>query len=110
MNEPNAADRTDRESELWRLAERARAHESVADAFVAKSFTDLLVVVDLEADRERVPPELLSLFESHGCEGANNVYDRDAEDGSSAGGFDGATRHQFVDSETRGEHQSYVVD
>ena len=110
MSDTNAADRTDRETELRSLAERARADESVADAFVAKSFTDLLVVVDLETDTERVPPELISLLESHGCEGANTVYDRDAEDGSSAGAFDGATRHQFVDSETRGEHQSYVVD
>ena len=101
---------TDREAELRDLAARAREHDAVADAFIAKSFTDRLLVVDLAPSEGAVPPELITLFEDHGCYGANEVYDRESDDRSSAGAFGGATRHQFVDSETRGEHQSYVVD
>jgi hypothetical protein len=101
---------TDREAELETLAERACEYDAVADAFIAKSFTDRLLVVDLESDESEVPSGLIALFEEHGCYGANEVYDRDEADGSSAGTFADTTRHQFVDSETRGEHQSYVVD
>jgi len=99
-----------REATLRELAERARDHDAVTDAFVAKSFTDLLVVVDLAPGERTVPAELVDLFESHGCLGANEVYDRESDDRSSAGGSDGGDRHQFVDTETRGEHQSYVVE
>ncbi|MFA1611839.1 hypothetical protein [Halobellus rubicundus] len=99
---------TDREAELERLVERARQHEAVADAFLAKSFTDRLVVVDLEAG-ESLPRELVTLFTSHDCYGADEVYDWDGED-SSAGEFGDATRYQFVDQRTRGEHRSYVAE
>ncbi|WP_311173713.1 hypothetical protein [Halobellus ordinarius] len=101
---------TDREAELETLAERACEYDAVADAFVAKSFTDRQLVVDLESADSDVPSDLIALFEEHGCYGTNEVYDCDAADGSSAGAFGDTTRRQFVDSETRGEHQSYVVD
>jgi len=101
---------TDRESTLRELAGRAREYDAVADAFLAKSFTDQLIVVDLRGDADSVPAELVALLEANGCYGANEVYDRDADDGSSAGAVGGADRHQFVDTETRGDHRSYVVD
>lgn len=100
----------DREAELRELAAQARDHAAVADAFLAKSFTDRLLVVDLESGTAEVPRGLVSLFEAHGCYGANEVYDRDGDGGSSAGTFGGRERHQFVDTETRGDHRSYVVD
>lgn len=99
---------TDRETELEALVERARQHDAVADAFLAKSFTDRLVVVDLEAD-ESLPRELVTLFASHDCHGASDVYDWSQGD-SSTGEYGEATRYQFVDQRTRGEHRSYVVD
>jgi hypothetical protein len=102
--------RADRETELRELAARARKFDAVEDAFLAKSFTDRLLVVDLNAADRTVPDELVSLLEAYGCRGANEVYGRDGETRSSTGAFGGATRHQFVDTETRGEHQSYVVE
>lgn len=99
----------DREAELRELTAQARDHAAVADAFLAKSFTDRLLVVDLDSGNQ-VPSELVALFADHGCYGANEVYDRDDDGGSGAGTFGGRERHQFVDTETRGEHRSYVVD
>ncbi|QCC49241.1 hypothetical protein [Halobellus limi] len=110
MSDSQVDEEGEREATLRRLAARACDHDAVANAFVAKSFTDLLVVVDLEPDESGVPTETVDLLESHGCRGANEVYDRAAEDRSSVGESDGAARHQFVDTETRGEHRSYVVD
>jgi len=101
---------SDRDSRLRELAARACEYDAVTDAFLAKSFTDQMVVLDLGADAEAVPDELVALLEANGCYGANEVYDRDAADGSSAGAVGGADRHQFVDTETRGDHRSYVVD
>lgn len=109
MTDSNEHRSDDRGAELRELASRARDHAAVADAFVATSFTDQLLVVDLESTTEGVPPGLVTLFAEHGCYGANEVYDRDG-DGSDAGAFSGRERHQFVDTETRGEHRSYVVE
>jgi hypothetical protein len=110
MGDPIDGRSTDREKELRALVSRAEAHDTVADAFLAKSFTDRLVIVDLESGNQHVPRSLRELFEEHGCRGANEVYGRDGADGSAAGTFDGRERHQFVDIETRGDHQSYVVE
>lgn len=101
---------TDRDSELRELAARAREYDAVADAFLAKSVTVRLIVVDRRSDADAVPEELVALLEANGCHGANEVYDRAAADSSSADTVDGADRHQFVDTETRGDHRSYVVD
>jgi hypothetical protein len=100
----------DRESSLHELAAQAREYDAVADAFLAKRVTDRMVVVDLRADAEGIPEELVALLEADGCYGANEVYDREAGDRSSAGTVGGADRHEFVDSGTRGDHRSYVVD
>jgi hypothetical protein len=96
-----------REAELQRLVEELCEHPAVVDAFVAKSFTDRLVIVDTRLD-ETVPEELLERLTTHGCEGSESVY---GEDGGPtfAGDVGDATRHHFVDVETRGAHQSYVM-
>lgn len=41
---------TDREAELRDLADRLRRRDAVADAWLAKSFTDRLPVVDVRTD------------------------------------------------------------
>jgi hypothetical protein len=99
----------DRTAELRRLAADVREDAAVADAWLAKSFTDRLLVVDLTT--ETVPDHVRERLHEHDCYGANEVYDTDAGDASFAGVVgDDATRHQFVDVRTRGDHQSYVVE
>lgn len=99
----------DRTAELRGLAADLRECEAVADAWLAKSFTDRLLVVDL-AGGERVPDALRERLQAHDLYGANEVYGTDAGDASFAGAVGDATRHQFVDVQTRGDHQSYVVE
>ncbi|AZH25961.1 hypothetical protein [Haloplanus aerogenes] len=99
---------TDREAELRQLVAELREHEAVDDAFLAKSFTDRLVIVDI-GDGEGVPAEVTDRLAQY------DVREPDEADGFDAGGsFAGdvgnATRHHFVDVRTRGSHQSYVVD
>jgi hypothetical protein len=100
---------TDRAAELRRLVARLSEHEDVEDAYLAKSFTDRLLVVDLRADAP-VPPELVDRLAEHDLYGANEVYDREGADRSFMGEVGGANRHHFVDVRTRGDHQSYVVE
>jgi len=99
----------DRETELRSLAASAADHPAVEDAWVAKSFTDRMVVVDVRAGAD-LPAEIEGRFAECDLRGANDVYDTGAGDDSFAGEAKGAARHQFVDTRTRGEHQSYVVD
>ncbi|MFB6083230.1 MAG: hypothetical protein ABEJ94_03170 [Halorientalis sp.] len=101
----------DRTAELRQLAADLRERETVVDAWLAKSFTDRLLVVDLRTDAD-VPEDIRERLHDHDLYGANEVYDTDERDASFAGtvGDDDATRHQFVDVRTRGDHQSYVVD
>lgn len=100
---------TDRAAELRDLVEEIREHDAVDDAFVAKSFTDRLVVVDLHCDQP-FPEALESVLRDSGLRGANTVYADDDTDRSFAGSVGNTTRHQFIDMQTRGDHQSYVVD
>jgi hypothetical protein len=100
---------SDRETELRRLADEIAEHDAVDNAFVAKSFTDQLVVVDCKAG-EGFPEAIETRLREHGLAAANDVYATTDGEGSSAGAVGEATRHQFVDTETRGDHQSYVVD
>jgi hypothetical protein len=99
----------DRKTELRTLASRLREHDSVHDAFLAKSFTDRLVVVDV-GENESLPPEIHELLAEHDLRGANEVYGDGEERVSFAGAVGEAIRHQFVDLWTRGDHQSYVHD
>ncbi|WP_157525808.1 hypothetical protein [Halorientalis sp. IM1011] len=98
----------DRTAELRRLATDLREHDAVEDAWLAKSFTDRLLVVDLRTGS--VPAEIRERLEEHDCYGANDVYETGEADASFAGSVGDETRHQFVDVQTRGDHQSYVVE
>lgn len=98
----------DRESEIERLVDKIDESESVADTWTAKSFTDLLLVVDVR-EGEALPAEFEELLAEHGFRGANEVYET-TEQGSFVGSVPTGTRHQFVDVQTRGAHQSYVVE
>lgn len=91
---------TDREAVLQDLAD---------NAFIANSFTDRLVVIDLKGDAE-LPQTVEESLRDHGLRGANAVYATGDLNCSFAGGFGDVTRHQFVDMETRGDHQSHIVD
>ncbi|TQQ80090.1 hypothetical protein [Halonotius roseus] len=99
----------DRATELRRLAADISDHDAIDDAFVAKSFTDQLVVVDCKTGKE-LPDAITERLRDRGLDGANDVYATTDDEGSAAGAVGDATRHQFVDTETRGDHQSYVVD
>jgi hypothetical protein len=100
---------TDRTAELRELANRVQECDVVDDAWVAKSFTDQLFVVDL-AEGEQLPAAVTEQLAEYGLRGANEVYGTDAPDTSFMGTLDDGSRHQFVDTQTRGDHQSYVLD
>jgi hypothetical protein len=100
---------TDRRTELKELADRISEYDSVTDAWLAKSFTDRLLVVDVRTDQE-LPPAVERLLAEHGLRGAHEVYETDGPDSSFMGGYGDASRHQFVDIQTRGDHQSYVLE
>ncbi|WP_348611219.1 hypothetical protein [Halobaculum rarum] len=98
----------DRRDELEDVIAGLRAHDAVADAFIAKSFTDRLVIVDIDGPDE-VPPDVVDHLADHDLRGADGVYsDREAQ--SFAGSVGDTTRHHFLDMQTRGAHQSYVVE
>jgi len=98
----------DREAELRELTAELCEHDAVTDAFLAKSFTDRLVIVDID-DTDGVPDDVEALLAEYDLHGADEVYGND-ERGSFAGEVADGTRHHFVDVRTRGTHQSYVVD
>jgi len=100
---------SDREAQLRRLAAELSDNQAVEDAFTAKSFTDLLVIVDVRR-QETVPEDIVERLADHDCYGADRVYGDDAENHSFVGDVGEGTRHHFVDVRTRGSHQSYVVD
>lgn len=100
---------TDRRTELRELVARVRERDAVEDAWLAKSFTDRLLVVDVAADAS-LPADLAEELADYDLRGANEVYGTDADRQSFAGTLGDATRHQFVDVRTRGDHQSYVLD
>lgn len=100
---------SDRETEIRDVAATLREDDAVANAFLAKSFTDRLLVVDLHGGRE-IAGEHAELLATHGLVGANEVYAEGDDGASIAGAVGETTRHQFVDVQTRGDHQSYVVD
>jgi len=99
---------SDREAELHELTTDLREHKAVTDAFLAKSFTDRLVIVDID-DTNGVPNDVVARLAEYDLRGADEVYDNDGR-GSFAREVANGTRHHFVDIQTRGSHQSYVVD
>lgn len=97
----------DRETAIQRLLDSLREREAIADAWTAKSFTDLLLIVDVR-EGETLPGDVETMLAEQGFRGANEVYDT-SERGSFVGDVPTGTRHQFVDVQTRGAHQSYVI-
>jgi len=98
----------DRDAAIRRLLDSLADRSEIADAWTAKSFTDRLLVVDVREGHD-LPDGVERTLAEHGFRGANEVYET-SERGSFAGDVPTGTRHQFVDVETRGAHQSYVVE
>jgi hypothetical protein len=99
----------DREVALREIAEDLRERESVADAWLAKSFTDRLFVVEL-TDDESLPSAIENELVEAGLRPYNDLHDVPAMDAAFAGDLDGAKRYRFVDVQSRGSLQSYVVE
>lgn len=99
---------SDREATLRQVTAELAEHEHVADAFLAKSFTDRLVIIDV-TDSDVIPGELTDRLADHDLRRASEVYGDD-DRASFAGDVGDAIRHHFVDVRTRGTQQSYVVE
>ena len=99
---------SDRDDELQGLVARVAGLDPVADAWLAKSFTDRLFVVELDPGTS-FPDGLRRTLADHDLYGCNAVYDLEDDDDSFVGTLAGNDRHHFVDVRTRGEHQSYVI-
>lgn len=99
----------DRRADLKALIERLEEHDDVRDAWLAKSFTDRLLVVETAPDSD-LPPTVEQTLLDANLRGADEVYDADAADAAYAGQLADGKRYRFVDCECRGELQSYVVD
>jgi hypothetical protein len=99
----------DREVALREIADDLVEREAVADAWLAKSFTDRLFVVELQADEE-LPVPIREELLTAGLQPYNDLHDVPAVDAAFAGDLAGARRYRFVDVQSRGSLQSYVVE
>lgn len=100
---------SDRATELRRLAQEIADRDGVTDAWTAKSFTDRLFVVEVPPG-ETLPEAVEREIVAHDCRGADEVYEMDGVDGPDfAGDLEDGRRYRFVDVQSRGELQSYVV-
>ncbi|KAA9395950.1 hypothetical protein Har1130_15175 [Haloarcula sp. CBA1130] len=100
---------TDRQAELRTMAGELTDNAAITDAFLAKSFTDRLLIVDVR-DGEPVPTAVVDQLADRDLLPADEVYGEAAATQSATGDVGDATRHHFVDVRTRGSHRSYVVD
>jgi len=98
-----------RSAKLRELAEALTEYDAVRDAWTAKSFTDRLFVVEVEPGDE-LPEEVRERLETHGLQGYNAVHDTGIENTAFAGSIADGDRYRFVDTETRGQLQSYVIE
>jgi hypothetical protein len=96
---------TERKAELKQLTTELEAHDAIESVFLAKSFTDRLVILDITG--ETVPADVKERLADHDLRSAEDVYDGGS---SFTGDVGDAARHHFVDIQTRGSHQSYVVE
>ncbi|GCF15153.1 hypothetical protein Harman_30880 [Haloarcula mannanilytica] len=100
---------TDRQAQLRTLAGELTDYDPITDAFLAKSFTDQLLIVDVR-DGEPLPADVIDRLADHDLHPADSVYGDDGGSPSAVGDVGNATRHHFVDVQTRGSHRSYVVE
>jgi hypothetical protein len=100
---------SDRRERLQRVASDVLEYDCVDDAFLAKSFTDRLLILDIEQG-EAVPDPVLETLRENDLRAIESVYGEDGETRSVVGDLDDVTRHHFVDGQTRGSHQSYVIE
>ncbi|EMA05550.1 hypothetical protein SAMN05443574_10846 [Haloarcula vallismortis] len=100
---------TDRQAELRTLSGELTDSEGITDAFLAKSFTDQLLIVDVR-DGEPLPTAVADQVADRDLLPADEVYGEAAANQSAIGNVGDATRHHFVDVRTRGSHRSYVVE
>lgn len=100
---------TDRRAELDALATEIADHGAVTDAFVAKSFSDQLVIVDVAAEAS-MPTGILERLDAADVQPAETVYGDEESAGSPVGPIEEGTRHHFVDVRTRGTHRTEVVE
>ncbi|WP_436911902.1 hypothetical protein [Halosimplex marinum] len=101
---------SDRAAALSALAERVADREGVVDAWTAKSFTDRLFVVEVPPER-RLPEAVRETLHDHDLREADEVYEVEgAADADFAGDLADGRRYRFVDVQTRGDLQSYVVE
>jgi len=98
-----------RNVKLDELMADLRARTAIEDAFLAKSFTDRLLVVDVSEDRV-LPEDLSDRITESGFRPAEKVYTEQKAGSSFAGDLGDATRHHFIDVHTHGTHQSYTVE
>ena len=100
---------TDRATELRDLAAEISQREDIQDAWTAKSFTDRILVVEVPPN-EQLPNSIQRTLAAHDCLGADEVYEMTGVDGPDfAGNLADGRRYRFVDVQSRGELQSYVV-
>ncbi|MFB6105535.1 MAG: hypothetical protein ABEJ70_01050 [Halobacteriaceae archaeon] len=93
-----------RRDTLERVAADVEAHEAVVDAWVAKSFTDRVLFVEVPAG-DPVPSGVVDTLNDHGLEGVNHAYGIDGtadEESSFAGEHGGLVQHRFLDVVSRG--------
>lgn len=100
---------SDRESQIRDLVAHIQTHAAVDDAFLAKSFTDRLLILDINGT-DGVPDEIIARLRECDFYSAETVYDESSNHTSDFGDVGNGTRHHFVDTQTRGSHQSYVVE
>ncbi|GGK73342.1 hypothetical protein [Haloarcula sebkhae] len=100
---------TDRQAALRALAGELTDYEPITDAFLAKSFTDQLLIVDVR-DGASLPAAVTDKLADRDLRPAESVYSDNETPHSAVGNVGDATRHHFVDVRTRGSHRSYVVE
>lgn len=86
-----------RRDELEALADRVAAIDGVERSWVAKSFQDTLLFVEVPSERA-LPDAVVELLDERGLTGANEAYGIDATGASDAGNLGDYEQHRFVDT------------
>jgi hypothetical protein len=100
---------TNRREQLRELADELTERDDLSDAYVAKSFTDRLFVVEVPSDCS-IPEAVMDRLAEHNVYPASEVYEDGYRPQAPFAGADDHDQYRFVDVRSRGELQSYVVD